>query len=401
MTDIAGSLDQAVRERLEIHSPSKTFLGLGKHIVDGLTIGLKTNAGQVQKQISTLANQIYVAASDISKATGRSVGSSLALLNRQKTLNVAWKKMPAWKYSDAIVDYYQKTGKTGNRTLADIARAREDVNARLATAQARLKNLQTARTEVLNDVAGRMKGEFKLGTNIIGDTNPYIPQMKFSDVKNYTSGLASRLKTFNSKIQALRKKGVSAGLIQEVASLGSVEGISVADAILQGSTADIKGLNNDFASIGTIATTVGTTAADGMYKAGIDAQAGLVRGLQADSASLTAAANKLTSSLIAQVKKNLGIRSPSRVFAQLGVFTSQGFIKGIDSMQSQVDNRVNNMINLDPRRVDLTGSAISTTNTTSGAQQVVNLTVNPSAGMDEQAVGRAAVKELNWQLLSR
>jgi hypothetical protein len=401
MTGMAGSLEQAVRTRLEIHSPSKTFLGLGKHIVDGLTLGLKTNAGQVHKQISTLANQIYVAASDIQKATGRTVGSSLNLLNRQKTLNVAWKKMAAWKYTDQIVDYYQRTGKTGNRTLADIARAREDVNVRLSAAQKKLKDLQTARTNVISDVSGRMKGEFKLGTNIIGETDPYIPQMRFSDVKNYTSGLAARLKTFNSKIQAMKKKGVSAGLIQEVASLGSVEGISVADAILQGSSADIKGLNSTYASIGTIATQVGTTAADGMYKVGIDAQMGLVKGLQKDSASLTAAANQMTSQLIAQVKKNLGIKSPSRVFAEIGVFTGQGLIKGMDQIQGEVDKRVNTMINLDPRQVDVTGSVISSASTTSAPQQVVNMTINPSTGMDEQAVGRAAVKELNWQLLSR
>lgn len=401
MTTMAGSLEDAVRTRLDIHSPSKAFLALGKYIIDGLTLGIKTNAGGVHKQISTLANRIYVAASDIKKATGASIGSSMTLLNRQKTLNGAWKKMAAWKYTDQIVDYYQKTGKTGNRTLADIARAREDVNARLSAAQKRLKDLQTARADVYKDVSSRMKGEFKLGTNIIGETDPYIPKMRFSDVKNYASGLASRLKTFNSKIQALKKKGVSAGLIQEVASLGSVEGISVADAILQGSTNDIKGLNSTYASIGSIANTVGNTAADGMYKVGIDAQAGLVKGLQKDSASLTAAANKLTGQLIAQVKKNLGIRSPSRVFAELGVFTSQGFIKGIDSMQAQVDKRVNTMINLDPRQVDVTGTVTSSASTTSSPQQVVNMTINPSTGMDEQAVGRAAVKELNWQLLSR
>ncbi|QFG12218.1 tape measure protein [Arthrobacter phage Racecar] len=401
MTTMAGSLEDAVRTRLDIHSPSKTFLALGKYIVDGLTLGLKTNAGGVHKQISTLANRIYVAASDIHKATGKSIGSSLNLLNRQKTLNGAWKKMAAWKYTDQIVDYYQKTGKTGNRTLADIARAREDVNVRLASAQKRLKDLQSARADVYKEVSGRMKGEFKLGTSIVGETNPYIPQMKFSDVKNYTTGLASRLKTFNSKIQALKKKGVSAGLIQEVASLGSVEGISVADAILQGSSADIKGLNSSYASIGTIASQVGNTAADGMYKVGIDAQAGLVRGLQKDSASLTSAANKLTGQLIAQVKKNLGIRSPSRVFAEIGVFTGQGLIKGMDQIQGEVDKRVNTMINLDPRQVDVTGTVTSSNTATSTPQQVVNMTINPSTGMDEQAVGRAAVKELNWQLLSR
>ena len=404
MTNMAGSLEDAVKTRLDIHSPSKAFLALGKYIVDGLTIGIKTNAGGVHKQISTLANRIYVAAKDIQKATGKSIGASMNLLNRQKTLNGAWKKMSAWKYTDQIVDYYQKTGKTGNRTLADLARAREDVNARLASATTRLKSLQTARADVFKSVSNQINNEYKLGTSIVGQAKPYIPKMKFSDVSNYTSGMAARLRAFNGKIAALRKRGIAPGLIQEVAMLGSIEGTSVADAMLQGSTAEIKKLNTDYADIGKSATTIGNNTADAMYKVGIDAQAGLVRGLQKDSASLTAAANKLTNQLIAQVKKNLGIRSPSRVMAEIGRFTGQGFIMGLDQMQPKLDRRVDNFINLDPRQASTgatTTTAVAATSTSPLADKGITVNVHPTQGMDERALAQSTVREIGWAILSQ
>lgn len=402
MTDMAGSLEDAVRTRLEIHSPSKTFLGLGKHIVDGLTVGIKDNTPAVQKRIATLANQIYVAASDIQKATGRSIGSSMAMLNHQKTLNVAWKKMPVWKYADQIVDYYQKTGKTGNRTLADIVRAREDVNVRLAAANKKLSEMQTVRADTFKAVSSQIRGEYKLGTSIVGQDKPYIPKMKFSDVMNYTAGMANRLRAFNGKIAALRKKGIAPGLINEVAMLGSIEGTSVADAMLQGTSAEVKNLNSQYSQVGAMSNAIGNTTADAMYKVGIDAQAGLVKGLQADSASLTSAANKLTGTLIAQVKKNLGIRSPSRVFAELGRFTGAGFIQGLDQMQTKLDRRVDTFINLDPRQVNTTGSTgVTTSAVAAGPSRDITVNVHPSPGMDETEVGKAAVRELGWQLLSQ
>lgn len=402
MTSMAGSLEDAVRKRLDIHSPSKTFLGLGKYIIDGLTVGIKSNVGQVHKQISTLANRIYVAASDIKKATGKSIGSSMTLLNRQKTLSASWKKMSAQKFTDQIVDYYQKTGKTGNRTLADIVRAREDVNYRLGVATTRLKNLQTARADVFKSVSNQIRGEYKLGTSIVGQAKPYIPKMKFSDVMNYTSGMATRLRAFNGKIAALRKKGIAPGLIQEVAMLGSIEGTSVADAMLQGTSAEVKNLNSQYSQVGAMSTAIGNTTADAMYKVGIDAQLGLVRGLQKDSASLTSAANRMTSMLVAQVKKNLGIRSPSRVFAELGRFTGAGFIDGLDQMQSRLDQRVDNFINLDPRQVTTTGTTgVTSSAATAGPSREITVNVHPSPGMDEVAVGKAAVRELGWQLLSQ
>lgn len=408
MKVLSHDLEDTVKTELDIHSPSKAFLGLGKNIVDGLAIGIKTTASTAIKNMATLANRLYVAASDVRKATGRNVAGSINLINSQKKLNVAWSKMPAWKYTDQIVDYYQRTGRTGNRTLADIVRARDDISARLKTANSRLKSNTAAHAEVVKDISGKMRSEYKLGTNILSDTSSYVPELKFSDVKTYTTGIAARLRGFNTKLQNLRKKGVSPALINEVAQLGSAEGGAVADALLEGSSADIKGINADVAAISSLSTAIGVSTADGMYKAGIDATKGLIKGLTADQKSLTQAATRISNTLVSTVKRSLGIRSPSRVFAEMGKYTTQGYIVGLDAMQPALNRRVDSLINVVPRRSSVNYSLDGTTSATTGvsalggaASDPVVIQVLPSAGMDEEAVGKAAVRELNWQILSR
>ncbi len=71
-----------------------------------------------------------------------------------------------------------------------------------------------------------------------------------------------------------------------------------------------------------------------MYKVGLSAQEGLIKGLEADKKSITKAAERLARRLEVAVKRALGIKSPSRVFAALGEFLPLGLAVGIDSTTS-------------------------------------------------------------------
>lgn len=68
-----------------------------------------------------------------------------------------------------------------------------------------------------------------------------------------------------------------------------------------------------------------------MHSAGINAAQGLVKGLESQSKKLDAAAEKLANSLVSQVKKSLGIKSPSRVFRdQIGAQLIPGIDAGLN-----------------------------------------------------------------------
>ena len=54
----SGMADQAVgaaRDRLQIHSPSRVFMGIGANMVDGLILGLQRKAGDLQRAVGDIA----------------------------------------------------------------------------------------------------------------------------------------------------------------------------------------------------------------------------------------------------------------------------------------------------------------------------------------------------------
>ena len=116
-------------------------------------------------------------------------------------------------------------------------------------------------------------------------------------------------------------------------------------------------------------------------------------------------------SVVGWFKEKLGIRSPSRIFAELGDFTMQGLAVGL---QRREDAPLGTVGNMAKRLAQLgAGIAISTaamptmafdtrppiaaraTNTQAMAGDTIQITINAAPGMDGQAIARAVSVELD------
>lgn len=230
-------------------------------------------------------------------------------------------------------------------TLADVAKAREDVGKALTAAKATLADLKSARADLAASVSSSIKGELDLTAGIVEDTttqwgHTVKGKTTFKSVAGQVKAMAAKAKAFATVLSDLAKKGIPAGLIQEVASLGTEQGTTVGRALLSGSAAEVKELSADYASLGSWSNKAGNAVAGSMYDVGIQAQQGLVDGLLSDDAKLAAAAKRMTDKLTTAVKKQLGIKSPSRLFRdEVGVMVSRGVIAGMDREQSTLDKR--------------------------------------------------------------
>lgn len=71
---------------------------------------------------------------------------------------------------------------------------------------------------------------------------------------------------------------------------------------------------------------------------------GLVRGIQAGAGAVFSAISGVVTGAIDWAKELLGIASPSKVFMEIGAFTGQGFVAGIESQARKVQASVNAMI---------------------------------------------------------
>jgi len=63
---------------------------------------------------------------------------------------------------------------------------------------------------------------------------------------------------------------------------------------------------------------------------------GLKRGIQDAAGNVVSAAKKVVSNAISAAKNLLGIHSPSKVFADIGKYSGEGFIQGLKSYSSKV-----------------------------------------------------------------
>lgn len=145
---------------------------------------------------------------------------------------------------------------------------------------------------------------------------------------------AAELKAFLVLVESLRKRGLDAGLLSELVSAGPGSNLSeqlkgISDASLESvnkSQEAIRKTAAELAKSGTLISEQAEKAADAIGQATID---GLIKGLVSRKNEVVDAMNGIVQALIKAVRKELGIKSPSRVMAKMGGHIVGGLAKGL------------------------------------------------------------------------
>lgn len=392
VSNLAGQVAGAFRRALGIASPSKLFAEYGGNIVEGLIRGLESQEKSAVKSGDDLAKGVIQGAqtsleraSASLKQTAQLVTSRLASAGPNPKLNKAFKTQgeaairaltnglddgreaaqaevktiverisavatKAMKGQDAktkkalqnqaksLQQWVKGQGAALDAVWREVDRART----RLDTARGKLKELQDQFSQLSSSFRDQLRGEIDLGSAIQSDGTA-----TFDQVAANVSGLAAKMKTFAGLLKKLIAEGLPPALVQEVASLGTEKGIAIARALLSGTDAQRSSLVSDFKSIQSSTASIGNLLADQMYGAGIEAQKGLIKGLEANEKALVAAAKKIAQRITNEVKKELGIKSPSKVFQEIGLNITQGLANGIDQGQRVVDQSMRRLVPTD------------------------------------------------------
>jgi Prophage tail length tape measure protein len=290
---VPGWIRGPFESALGISSPSKVFHGYGVNITQGLINGLSGTASNVVSAVKDMAKQIKGA-----KVSAAVKAATLRLINAR------------------------------DNDLVRLAKQRDAVAKQLEKARDRL------------DAAVKLRTDFAVSVRDAA--------RQFADVTSIKTGgsaavlvddLRTRLNaitTFRSNLAKLAKLGLTDSAYQQIASAGVEQGNATAQALLSGGKGAVQQVNALQAQIAKASSGLGNDAAGRLYQAGVDAAAGLVEGLSAQSRKLTKAADKLADQLTAAVKRKLGIRSPSKVFEGIGANIGQGLADGIAGMQPAV-----------------------------------------------------------------
>jgi tape measure domain-containing protein len=298
---IAGSAIDAAKGVLHINSPSKVFIAIGKSVNEGFAKGLRSGDkdkvdkafNDMKKQLLDLSKNAKATAAERKKAAGAYKYLTKNLADEHKHLD---------QLNDKYDAYTERINKA-KQALEDAKKTRDDYNKSIHDEFASLPSIDANTTAA-----------------------------------SYEKDLATQIektKEFSNALQRLRKMGLNDTAYQDLLSKGISALPFVQDLLKQGQNG-VNEINSLDKQLDVVATNLGNTASKQLYQAGVDAAAGLVKGLQAQQKAIQHEMDAIADAMVKAIKKKLGIKSPSVVMAEVGGYSAEGVAVGLSEMSGVV-----------------------------------------------------------------
>ncbi|HAB0038563.1 tape measure protein [Listeria monocytogenes] len=339
---IAAKALAAVQKKQDSRSPSKKSKKLGGDFGSGYSLGIASKTKAVTKAASNLVagalgteKQIKKLSSTLKDKVSSAIDAGLHSKNKSRG------QLKQAKALNSIEGYIaQQTNR-----LAATAKKRDKVVAQLKAANTKMADLTKQSKEYAASITEKMQSYGSI-SNVDAENPQSIQQEMQKRLKE--------IKAFQANVEKLRKKGVSKDIISDILESGVENGSSYAQALAKSDAKTIKAINSTQNQINSASKSMGNTAANAMYSAGINAAKGLINGLNSQKKQLEKTAKSIASTITNSVKKALKIHSPSRVAIELGKFFTGGLGNGVlagakgavQSTNKMVDKVVNAASNM-------------------------------------------------------
>ncbi|ASH65815.1 TPA_asm: tape measure protein [Listeria monocytogenes] len=339
---LANKALAAVQKKQDSHSPSKESKKLGGDFGTGYSLGIADKNKAVTKAANNLVASALGTESQIKKLSSTlkdKISSAIDAGLHSKNKSVGQLKQA--KALNSIEGYIgQQTNK-----LAATAKKRDKVVAQLKAANTKMADLTKQSKEYAASITEKMQSYGSISN--VDAENPQSIQAEMQK-------RLKEIKAFQANVEKLRKKGVSKDIISDILESGVENGSSYAQALAKSDAKTIKAINSTQNQINSASKSMGNTAANAMYSAGINAAKGLINGLNSQKKQLENTAKSIANTITNSVKKALRIHSPSRVAIELGKFFTDGLGNGVlagakgavQSTNKMVDKVVNAASNL-------------------------------------------------------
>ncbi|NVS46343.1 tape measure protein [Listeria monocytogenes] len=346
---LANKALAAVQKKQDSHSPAKKSKKLGGDFGSGYSLGIASKTKAVNKAASNLVagalgteSQIKKLSSTLKDKISSAIDAGLHSKNKSSG------QLKQAKALNSIEGYVvQQTNR-----LAATAKKRDKVVAQLKAANTKMADLTKQSKEYAASITEKMQSY-----GSISNVDPENPQSIQAEMQKRLK----EIKAFQANVEKLRKKGVSKDIINDILEAGVENGSSYAQALAKSDAKTIKAINSTQNQINSASKSMGNTAANAMYSAGINAARGLINGLNSQKKQLEKTAKSIANTITNSVKKALKIHSPSRVAIELGKFFTGGLGNGVlagakgavQSTNKMVDKVVNAASNMTVPAINL------------------------------------------------
>ena len=251
-----------------------------------------------------------------------------------------------------LIKGIQKTEKQLVSLAGKLDKLRKDPLNGLEEARNSLKELRDQSVSYLENVRTQVRalGNVADASKGIGTT--------FNGIRNQLRAAIALTKQFTAYIAQLKSLGLNETSLKQIVDAGPQAGMAAARALAASGSTGINEINQLQTQLDGAGDALAAKSYDAFFKNGIAIAEGLVKGLESQEAALVAAMNKLGDSMAASIKKKLKIKSPSRVFGDVGENISKGLAVGIldaGKLPQKAAAQVGNNINFGPGAVQVNG----------------------------------------------
>lgn len=331
--NMAGSILSAAKHVLDSHSPSREFIKVGQSVGDGFLIGMKSmDKGKIDAAFTGLKNSLATAIND-SGRTADALALKLKNLENARHKNRAEIAATKAELAEANKEHAKESAAYTELTkkLTALHTTQDKLATQYAALTVKIKDANTALADAI-----KTRDDYNKSIHDQYDTLPALTAT--TTVTSFTDELKTKIektKEFANALQRARKLGLNDEMYKELLAAG-VDELPFVQNIIDSGKSGVDQINSLGTQLDAASTSLGKTASSDLYQAAVDSAAGLVKGLENQQAAIEKQMEKIADAMVAAIKKKLGIKSPSTVLAQVGVFSGQGVVDGLDSTADAV-----------------------------------------------------------------
>lgn len=343
-TAMSYGLINIFNDVFQTHSPSRVMIEIGKFVGQGFAQGLRGSQSDIRSAFSDL-NQKLTEAMTTARETIASEEAKLEELrkaNKPDTEAIA----KAQQIIDQNEDLLKKsidtrkilhtTLKAEQNELIGLANKYDKINEKILAAKDVLAQAQQAYKDALTGYTNQYSDLPDIGDAVDASGQP------IDLVAQYMAALTSQAQavaTYSDTLEQLRKLGLDDATYKKLLEEGTADQ-EFASQLLAGGKTAIEALNALDANLMSVSKTLATNAANNLYKAGVDAAKGLLKGLTSQNNKIKEAMDNLIEDIVLAIKRRLNIKSPSKVFEEIGVLSMEGLAIGFVKSSKLVTNAI-------------------------------------------------------------
>lgn len=312
-----------------------------------------------------------------------------------------------YEYAEGILEEYQKRYTAGIKGYTAEGLAILEQNAKDAAEEARKVGVEIAngtesgaKSQLPTLEEALKSGFFDVTSGLTYDVNDDAQEIG----KTITSGVSAGAQaTLAGMDETLKRNffGVTSGILGNVGTDGQQIGKALTSGTESGAKSQIPTLEAALkSSFGEVTSGLSWDASKDAQDIGKNIADGTEKGFNSKKWTLKARITSYFQDMVKGVKKALGIASPSKVFAEIGKFTAEGYTIGLEKTMAKDMQSIRSAFELS---ADVAAAAAAPQPVTYATTEYGGFTINVNAapGQSEEAIADAVSARIQQQINRR